>query len=297
MPVDSPLNLSAAVVLVHYGAFEVTRACLASLARHETLPHLAIVVDHGPNPGLERALEGVHPHLRVLTAHHNPGFGAGCNLGAALAWESGAEAVWFLNNDATLEGPLLEALTTLGTRFPAVGLWGTHQVEGGRKLGADRHPRWFACPSEAPPHPPIEGVRFLDPEESLSGASVLVTRAAWEAIGPWPEWCFLYWEDAAWCLQVRAQGKLLALSEGGVSHSRGTTTGRRSPRTIYYGARNALLLHRQLHPAHGATRLLMAFDLLQKRFFRGQWGHLRPTWRGVRDALRTPPRTGPCPER
>ncbi len=282
-----------AVILVHYGTAEVTRRCLLSLACTETTPHTAIVVDHGPDPGLAEALHNAHPHLTVLPALHNPGFGAGCNLGAKAALEAGAQALWFLNNDATLETPLLATLGALAERFPQVGLWGTHQLEGGRRLGTDAQPAWFAKGLEALPTVLMPGARALGPRESLSGASIYLTRSAWQTIGPWPERYFLYWEDAAWCRQALEAGLGLALTDHAVIHPRGTTTGRHSPRTLYYGARNALLLHREIHPESSFRRWLMALDLLQKRFFRGQWAYLHPLALGVRDALLGTPRTGP----
>lgn len=290
---QAPGAPSVAVILVHYGNPEVTRRCLHSLAHTETTPHVAIVVDHGPGPGLAEALRGAHPHLRILPALHNPGFGAGCNLGAQAALAGGAQALWFLNNDATLETPILASLKALARQHPQIGLWGTHQQDGDRHLGADRQPTWFSRGQKSDPAHPIPGARSLEPGESLSGASIYLTRAAWEAIGPWPECYFLYWEDAAWCRQALDAGFGLALTELTVTHPRGTTTGRHSPRTLYYGARNALLLHRQIHPEAGFRRWLMGLDYLQKRFFRGQWHYLHPIAAGIRDALKSPPRTGP----
>ncbi len=288
----TPPRPGVAVVLVHYGDPGVTRRCLESLARLEPHPHWVVVVDHGPGPGLDAALEGAHPAVEVLRAWHNPGFGAGCNLGADRALSQGAEALWFLNNDATLSRPILGDLLRDAQAFPEVGLWGTHQVEGSLLLGADRQPAWFGR-GLTPPAPSLpSGYRNLTARETLSGASLLLTRGAWQAIGPWPEWCFLYWEDAAWCRQAVEAGQALALSEASVDHLRGTTTGRHSARTLYYGARNALLLHRQIHPRATLERLLLGFDFLQKRFFRGQWSYLPPIWKGIRDALRTIPRTG-----
>jgi GT2 family glycosyltransferase len=40
----------------------------------------------------------------------------------------------------------------------------------------------------------------------LSGACLLVRRAAWEEVGPLDERFFLFWEDADWCRQCRHAG-------------------------------------------------------------------------------------------
>lgn len=274
-----------AVVLVHYGDPAATRRCVMALVEHEPHPHIVVLVDHGPGDGLVEALANLHPALTVLASHDNPGFGAGCNRGAAWAFDQGAEAIWFLNNDAVIKGPMLGELVDLATRYPMVALWAHTQRDHGRSIGADHHPAWYASILPAYPAPPA-GCRFLGPRESLSGASLFVTREAWTALGPWPRDFFLYYEDAAWCHRAHRLGRPLALLERALDHDRGTTTGRRSPLTVFYGVRNRLLLHRDLHPGAGWVRLLIGADLLQKRIFQFRWGLLRPTWDGLWAAFR-----------
>ncbi|HEX7554695.1 MAG TPA: glycosyltransferase family 2 protein, partial [Geothrix sp.] len=276
----APPHGAHAVILVHYGDPGTTRRCLLSLARHETHPHRVIIVDHGPGEGLAAALEGVHPALAILPAHANPGFGAGCNLGAEAAFRQQAEGVWFLNNDALVEAPMLAELADLARRHPEVAFWAHTQSEGGHLVGADRQPAWYGVPQPTFPTPP-EGCRYLGPRESLSGASLYIARPQWEGIGPWPADYFLYYEDAAYCHRAHGLGLPLALLERSILHERGTTTGRRSPLTVFYGVRNRLRLHAEIHPEAQTTRLFMGLNLLQKRFFQGRWRLLKPTLDGV----------------
>ena len=274
-----------AIVLVHYGPADATQRCLRSLHHWESFPHAVIVVDHGPGLDLGDALAGLHPNLIILPAHHNPGFGMGCNLGAEHAFQGGVEGVWFLNNDAIPERPLLGEFVSLSQRYPEVALWAHTQRDQGRSIGADRQPAWYEttrpCHQEAP-----DGCRFISPRESLSGASLFITRKQWEEIGPWPEDFFLYYEDAAWCHRVHSQGRPMALLDQSIHHDRGTTTGQRSALTVFYGVRNRLRLHRDLHPSAWFVRLLMGLNLFQKRLFQGRWGLLTPTWAGIRAAAR-----------
>jgi GT2 family glycosyltransferase len=278
-------NAAPAVVLVHYGDPGPTRRCVQSLARHESFPHRVIVVDHGPEDGLPASLDGLHPQLMVLSAHENPGFGAGCNLGAARAFAEGAEGVWFLNNDAFIETSMVEELLNLAQTHPEVAFWAHTQQEGGHHIGADVQPRWYSVRGPELPPPPA-GCQFLGPRESLSGASLFVSRQQWNRIGPWPVDYFLYYEDAAYCHRARRMGLALALLERAIYHERGTTTGRRSPLTTFYGVRNRLLLHREIHPGQSLARLLIGLDLLQKRLFQFRWGMLKPTWDGLWAAAR-----------
>lgn len=275
----------AAVVLVHYGRPEVTRACLASLAQHETVPHTVVVVDHGPAPGLQGQLDGAHPDLRILADLDNPGFAAGCNRGAAEAFDQGADAVWFLNNDARLAGPLLGVLQAQARRHPEVVLWGTHQLHGQRRLGCDRQPPWFARGASVAVEG-LQGGRALAPRESLSGASVFLTRAAWDRLGPWPDTYFLYYEDAAWCQRAHQQGLPMVLLDEAVLHDPGTTTGRHSALTLFYGTRNQLRLRFGGAGGSAPGILLAAAYLLQRRLFRGQFRALRPVLDGCLAAAR-----------
>ncbi|MCX6549255.1 MAG: hypothetical protein NTW40_14615, partial [Acidobacteria bacterium] len=122
----------------------------------------------------------------------------------------GAPGVWFLNNDAEPQGPLLQELLDRSGQHPEVACWAHTQLDQGRPIGADEHPAWFA--TALPPYPPPpSGCRFLGPRESLSGASLYLTREAWEAVGPWPEGYVLYFEDAALCRRAHALGRPLAL--------------------------------------------------------------------------------------
>ena len=231
------------------------------------------------------ALSGIQATLKVLSSHANPGFGAGCNLGAERAYREGAEGVWFLNNDAVIESPMIEELVMLSRAHPEVAFWGHTQLERGRRIGADCHPAWYGV--EQPCLPPApEGSRFLEPRESLSGASLFVSRRQWERIGSWPSDYFLYYEDAAYCHRAHHLGLPLALLDSYILHDRGTTTGRRSPMTTFYGVRNRLLLHREIRPRESSARMLIGLNLLQKRFFQFRWGMLRPTWDGLWAAAR-----------
>jgi GT2 family glycosyltransferase len=277
----------AAVALVHFGAADTTRKCLDSLSIHEGAAQRVVIADHGPGLPL---LEQLRDHATFQNLHllrrENLGFGSGCNAAAGTAFSAGAEWVWFLNNDATLDSPVLTHLLELARKNPLVGLWGTRQRDGERSIGADKLPKWFPTPSfstqtvaNLPP-----GCRQLGARETLSGASILVSREAWQRLGLWPEWCFLYWEDVAWCLKAHEIGIPMVLTDLEIRHPRNTSTGHHSPLTTYYGVRNGFLLHSELWPQRKGQRIRQAVHLLQKRFSQGNWRMLGPTLQGILDA-------------
>lgn len=278
---QAPESRLPTVVLVHFGPPNLTRRCLESLRDVETEPHAVIVVDHGPEPGLGNSLVGAHPRLTVLDDFRNLGFGCGCNQGAQEAFAGGASAVWFLNNDAVLDGPTLGPLLRMAEAHPQVALWGTHQLNGRRRQGADRMDGWYCrgvhgSPISLPPR-----CRQLGPRESLSGASILVSRQAWDRMGPLPANYFLYWEDAAWCRKAHALGLPIVLTELQILHRSARTVGKRSPLQAFYSARNRLLLHRELHPKGGFERFWIALYILQMRFFQGRPSLVKAALHGI----------------
>lgn len=284
-----PEEGQGSVALVHYGDPGITWRCVESILGQEGKETPIVIMDHGPGRPLAECLPAscMSPNLEIIRSA-NRGFGSGCNLAADRAFENGAEWVWFLNNDAMIQAPVFSRLLELARSFPEVGLWGTHQRNGSRVLGADRLPSWFLPPPaslrllDALP----AGCRQLEAHETLSGASILVSRQAWGSLGHWPEWCFLYHEDVAWCLRAHGLGIPMVLTPLEILHTPSTSTGRRSPLTTYYGVRNSLLLHAEHWPGKKGVRLIQSIHLLQKRFFQGRWKQLWPTLRGIVDASR-----------
>jgi len=282
------------VVLVNYGDKGLTSGGLESLAKVESCPHVAIVVDHGPDLAPVEYWEQFHPNVHSLQDASNPGFAAGCNRGAEYALAHGAGSLWFLNNDATLIEPTLGRLLKLTQDSPSVSLWGTYQQDGDRLIGCSTHKGWYARASKGAPHrwiscdsiPTTEKTvgcyyECLEPNQSLSGASIFLLKDTWEKLGPWPEKYFLYWEDAAWCLQAHQYGMYMAMADLKIEHAGSATTVRRSPLSTFYGARNQLLLHTEAVPNDRFERLLLKCHMLQKCIFRGRWTLLAPTWRGI----------------
>jgi len=295
------------VILVNYGDKGLTSRGLESLAKVESCPHAAIVVDHGPDLAPVEYWEQFHPNVHSLQDASNPGFAAGCNRGAEYALAHGAGSLWFLNNDATLIEPTLGRLLKLAQDSPSVSLWGTYQQDGDRLIGCSTHKVWYARASnglrreekrreekrreekrreekrrEEKRREEKSGRPYLlAPNQSLSGASIFLYKDAWEKLGPWPEKYFLYWEDAAWCLRAHQYGMYMAMADLKIEHAGSATTIRRSSLSTFYGTRNQLLLHLETIPKAQTERLLLKCHMLQKCIFRGRWTLLAPTWQGI----------------
>jgi GT2 family glycosyltransferase len=177
--------------------------------------------------------------LKFIRNRANLGFAVGCNIGASAAAEP---YILFLNPDCVLSAGSLERMLRVLKANPAVGMAGGRLVnvdgteqEGGRRavptpwrafvraFGLYRfNRRWprlfydFHLHKEPLPRSPVE-------VEAISGALMLVRRAAITDAGPWDEGYFLHCEDLDWCMRFQQKGwKIVFVPNAPVVHHKGT---------------------------------------------------------------------------
>jgi N-acetylglucosaminyl-diphospho-decaprenol L-rhamnosyltransferase len=96
---------------------------------------------------------------------------------------------------------------------------------------------------------PVDVEKIEGALDSISGASMYVTRACLDKIGPMDERFFLYYEDSDWSIRAKSQGLGYA-SDSIVPHRGGTTIGsarqraNRSWLSVYLESRNRILFVR-----------------------------------------------------
>lgn len=233
-----PELVPASVVIVNHDAGHLLADCLeAALAQARQV----ILVDNASRIGPFEAVASrfaTHPRLRIVRSRINAGFAAGCNRGACLAEEP---TILFLNPDCILgPGSLATLARTLdsGDRVGMVG--GLLTDVGGREQGGARRSvptpwrafvrgfglgrlAWLAprllsdfCLYREPlPAGPVD-------VEAVSGALTMVSRKAFDDVGPWDEGFFLHCEDLDLCMRFRAAGwRVLFVPDAPAVHHRG----------------------------------------------------------------------------
>ncbi len=208
-----------AVVVVTRNARERVQALLGSLdADPERAAWEVVVIDNDSNDGTAEAIAARRPWARVLANHPGRGFAGGVNQGIAVTT---APAIAILTASTVIPrgafGTLLAELArdervaavSPLIRFPdgapqrhglfrprpytaLVLLLGLHRF-GPFAREADRY---FG------PHQPGPAIDV----DILTGACMLVHRAAYDAVGPFDERFFVYCEDVDWSIRARAAG-------------------------------------------------------------------------------------------
>lgn len=251
------------VVIVNYRAAELVVDCLRSLAgerggRHEVR---VVVVD---NPGgddsvskLQRAIaeHGWQDWCAIRAMPRNGGFAYGVNAGVqpALAEANPPDAFLLLNPDTYVRPGAVGVLAEFLDAHPDVGMVGSrledpdgtvqhsrfrfpciaNELDHGLQLGVVSRllQRHATCP------PLVETPHAID---WLSGACMLVRRSVFEAVGPFDEGYFLYFEELDFARRAHALGiQSWYVPQSRVVHLVGKTTGvtvrdRRPARTPAY---------------------------------------------------------------
>ena len=235
------------VVVVSYYTGPLLWRCLAATLAQPGVRDL-IVVDNGNWDRTREELARLcaeEPRLRVLSGQGNVGFAAACNRGVAAA--TGTQ-VLLLNPDAIPAPGALDALVQAGHASGADGFW----LAGGRLLNPDGTEQagsrrrtltpWRAMVEMArldrlaPRHPYFRRFNAHDepcpgaptPVPVVSGACLMMPRAAWDAVGGMDEGFFLHVEDVDLCLRVgEAGGTVLYVPDAEIIHAKSSSRSNR----------------------------------------------------------------------
>ena len=263
------------IIIVAADSGVTLRECMAR-ALASNAPVELILVDNGSRDGVPQALARAYErdgHVRIVYNHANLGFGPAVNVGARQA---GGEALLVLNPDCMLEPETLSRMLDVQRVHPDAGV-----------IGA------VVCDAEGTPDPasrrrdPLlqrslnemtgrvkrdasryEGVDISGPmpeavieTENVSGALMLLPRAAFERLGGFDEGYFLHCEDLDLCRRARDAGyKVLLAGNVRVRHAKGGSSAHRPVFVSYHKHRGMWRWFRKFDPdaRRPLTRVLVA---------------------------------------
>jgi GT2 family glycosyltransferase len=271
-------------VVLNWNGGDDTLAALASLDGIET-----ICVDNGSSDGSDAVVAERFPSVELIRTGSNLGFAGGNNVGIRRALERGADWVLLINNDATAEPGLADALVRAAEARPDAGLLackvlnedGSVQYAGARfnaRLGYSGRVQ-------------TSGADELRDVARADGAAMAVSRAAVERAGLLDEQLFAYVEDVEWSLRIRSAGfAVVFVPDARVKHKGSAATGgKRSTTNLYYATRNTIAVSERHAPlprgARGARRaVVVGAHLAQSLAHPSRLDAMRAVLAGWRDA-------------
>ena len=255
------------IVIVNFNGGQHLDNCLASLAAHPpSTPYETVVVD---NASTDDSLTRVSARVEVtlIRLPENRGFSAANNVGIR---KTSGHYILLLNNDTIVRPGALDTLVSALDRDTSIGIAGPRLIDAdGRpelsfgamisplaelrqKTVSTLHARGVEWVTNWVDRRTRER-QFVD---WVSGACLLVRRAAAEAVGLLDERFFLYTEDVDFCASVRARGwTVLFVADAEIVHLRG-----RSRATVPDHARAA---YRRSHLAFYAKHHPRWFPVLR----------------------------------
>ncbi len=216
------------VVVTHNSAWTLSRCLNAALAQAAVTA--VVVVDNGSGDNWRDALP-TEARLLRLENPDNPGFAVACNQGAALA-----QTPWllFLNPDCFLADDSLQRLLDLADANPALAALGAELVDAAGHVDPASYRRAptpaavlrgrvaMSAESAVKPAEPPAAIRHVD---AISGALMLVRRAAFEHVGGFDAGYRLHCEDLDLCRRFKLAGFEVAVAQQiQVLHLKGTSS-------------------------------------------------------------------------
>jgi len=266
------------VVVLNWNGWRDTLACVESLQQVDYPNSHLIVVDNGSTDESVAKLLLHRPALELIQTGANLGFGGGCNVGMRLALERGADYIWLVNSDATVEHQALSEMVAVAESNPQVGAVGGVLLEAD---GADQIQLWGGGKvqfwSGRSDHFKKPGT--LD---FVSGACMLLRREALQDVGLFDDQSFfMYWEDTDLCFRLRKAGWGLAVADHSrVWHKQSASLGQGSPLLDTYFTRSGIRFMRRYAPVAWVSVLAMMGRMLAKRVIKAQMGRVKAVIQG-----------------
>lgn len=237
-------------------------------ALHSTAAVELIVVDNASEDRLPACVEhefAEDARLRLLRNERNLGFGTACNQASRLAV---GDMIMFLNPDCLIEDSTIAALREVAAAHPDAGLLGVHVVDSqgrGERANRRRDPLLQRALATATGlsrlqqrFPNLAGVELpsalamapVEAVDAVSGACMMVSRRAFDAVGGFDEGYFLHCEDLDLCRRIRDAGfKVLHVASIRVVHAQGSSSRSRPAFVAFHKHRSMWRYFRKFDPA------------------------------------------------
>lgn len=248
---DGAKEIDLSVVIVSYNCWPFVRLCLHSLLWQKDDRLEVIVVDNNSADETVEAVE-VFPQVTLLANNENVGFGTACNQGMKIAQ---GRYFLMLNPDTFVPEDLAQKVVAFMDAHSECGAMGVRMTDGtGRFLRESKRglPTLFRsfCRfsglSGLFPTSKIAAGYYLghlpelqtSPVEILSGAFMVLSRAAIEKVGGFDEQFFMYGEDIDLSWRIHEAGFVnYYFPEINIVHFKGESTAKDGRYVkLFYGA-------------------------------------------------------------
>lgn len=260
-------KIKHAVILVNYKGWQDTMTCINSIKKSKDAPHI-IVVDNGSPDDSVAQLTARVKELDLIESKDNLGFSGGNNLGIQKALKMGAQVVYILNNDTSVDPNLffrsyryvVEKNRIAGGKIYYDRGYEFHAAQIGQGNILWYAGGFFDWTTVIARHAGVDELDHgqydkIQSVDFITGCFMAIPRKVFKKIGLFDESFFLYLEDVDLCLHAqRAKIELMYNPKLILYHRNSSTTISGSLLTDYYLTRNRFLIAKR----YGSLRLNFA---------------------------------------
>jgi GT2 family glycosyltransferase len=283
------------VVVLTWNQLETTLECLTSLAQMIYPNFRIVVVDNCSTDGTTGAIKEQFPNVEVVVNKRNLGYPGGCNVGLRYALNQGAEYIFAINNDVSVDPAVLDEL--LGAAAPDVGILTpkVYFADDPKRIwsvGGRRHPLTLEMIHKCDCRLDQGQWEEVLEQDYLIGCAHLFSRSLLEGIGVLDAGFFLYYDDLDICIRAQRAGyRLLMVPRAYMWHKVAASSGGvGTPRERYYMARSSVRFLRK----HARVwqwlfvipyRTGSAIKTVLRLAWRRRWDSVKAYLQGLRDGL------------
>ena len=246
------------VLVLNWNLKDDTAECVASVLTSDYERYRVVVVDNGSSDGSADYLRRTFPGIDLIGNPTNVGFAAGSNIGIRHALRMGAEYVFLLNSDATVDAGMLTLLVQQAQGDASVGMVAPKILYCSGSLGLERSERrriwrlgerirpWLPVPASIG-RDEIDRGQYAEPfdVDYVTFCGVLIKRSVLEAIGLLDERFFFAYEDADFCRRSCTAGyRIVCEPRACMWHKVSLSARKDAVNTIYLRSKSRAVFYR-----------------------------------------------------
>jgi GT2 family glycosyltransferase len=288
------------VVILNYNGRSLAEQCIRSVMKSVYANKEIILVDNASTDGSVEYLRAAFPDVVILSNSENLGVAGGRNRGFREAILRDNDYILSLDNDARIDGRLIEELVRIAESNPRIGVVGpkTYSDDGSETLqctGGHITYTQNVCAQRGLGKIDRGQYDKIDDVDYFPGFGFMARREVFERLNFLDESFYGYGhEDTDFCLRAGRLGyRVVYVPKAVMWHQRSATVGGYSPRKKYLEAVNSVYFVRKYGNLRDRLRyaFFAGFGLIYALVMQTPRGNVKAVFakaRGIWDGLQKP---------
>jgi hypothetical protein len=288
-------NPSVFTLILNYNNYSDTIDTIDSVLSLEYGANSVLLIENSSDKKIIQKIRAQFPELAIIENKKNLGYAGGNNVGIRKAMASGADYVFLLNNDVTLEKDVLNKCVSAMEKSPGCGACQPMIVtfENKDTIWSAGTQLFFGYPRLFQKGRELRNDEIKTSPFGLVGCAILFRRSALQQTGLFDDSLFLLHEETDWCIRAKKMNySLLIISNAIVSHKISSSIGMFSKVYLYYIGRNWLLVGKKNFSFYYYLFILVTEFLIRFPYYlyhitkKGQPGMIKFYLKGLFDGIR-----------